>query len=128
MKSESKKSSYPKEGCSFKKDLLTRKFCAALVGNGGEVYTIHGSRDQSMRFMDTFATKNLRYFDCMDSLCEILNSSPETTGFFPWSYTKEEVVKCALEGHVFPAKSTRHYMPWVPARISVSLSDCMYKS
>ena len=122
------KSSYPKEMVSFKSDLIDRKFCAALVGNGGEIFTIQGSRDQAMRFMDKFATNNLRYFDCMDSLYKILETSPNTTGFFPWSYTKEEVVECALRGHIFPPKSTRHYMPWVPARISVPLSDCMYKS
>ncbi|MHA1911277.1 MAG: hypothetical protein ACTSYA_06250 [Candidatus Kariarchaeaceae archaeon] len=121
------KSSYPQGSCSFKSDLIDRKFCAALIGNGGEIFTITGSRDQAMRFMNTFAIKNLRYFDCMDSLYKILETTPNTTGFFPWSYTKEEVVNCALKGHVFPPKSTRHHMPWVPARISVPLSECMYK-
>ncbi|MCG3217520.1 MAG: ParB N-terminal domain-containing protein [Candidatus Heimdallarchaeota archaeon] len=122
------KSSYSKGSCSFKSDLIDRKFCAALVGNGGEIYVIRGSRDQAMRFMNIYAIKNLRYFDCMDSLYKILETSPNTTGFFPWSYTKKEVVECALKGHVFPPKSTRHYMPWIPARISVPLSECMYKS
>ena len=120
-------------GCSLKPEeindaVLDNKAFILLTKDGGcyEIYGFIDGQKAVLKLIDRLNVEGIIdvvWYGLLEDALKDLGSGEVDLLFLRRALTKEEIMKIVKDGKVLPPKTTRHVLPYIPAKINVPLKE-----